>query len=560
MSGQVDRTTPAVPLLGIANPPLIVRIVSFVGGGRLAVLVPAFLVFMPLLVVALSWLQVDKSLWSHLFDTNFFELIGNTLVLVLGVAVGVFSIGVSLAWLTSVLDFPGRKLFDLALMLPLAIPTYVLAFVFVGIFDFTGPVQTTLRQYLGPDYWFPPVRGTFGVICVMTLVLYPYVYLLARNAFQAQGRGVMEAARVLGVRPWQSFFRVALPMARPGISAGMALALMETLADFGAVSIFNYDTFTSAIYKAWYGFFDIDTAAQLASILLIFALSALLLERRTRGGKEIHQQSNSRKRIRLTGLNAWCCTLWCGIILALAFVVPVLQLISWAIEMGANEFNSRYWDLLVYSVSLAFSAASITLVFAGLLAYFSRQYSDRWIPWLTRFATLGYALPGSVLAVGIMISFSAIDNSLVEAKERFNLPYAPVLVGGVGALLLAYLVRFMAVAFGPVDTSLERIKPSVLEAGRSLGESPVGVLRRVVLPVLTPGLLSAALLVFVDVMKEMPATMLLRPFGWDTFAVRIFELTSEGEWERAAIPGLSLVAVGIIPVTLLMSRSNQIRV
>jgi len=533
------------------------RLIPMLGGGRIAVMMPAFVVLVPLFVVGLSWLQVDTSIWSHLLETNFFEIVNNTLVLVFGVGVGVFVIGVSLAWLTSMYEFPGRRVLDFALMLPLAIPTYVLAFVFVGLFDYTGPVQGFLRELFGRGHWFPNVRGVSGVITVMTLVLYPYVYMLAKSAFQAQGRGVMEAARMLGKGSWGSFFSVALPMARPAIAAGMALALMETLADFGAVSIFNYDTFTSAIYKAWYGFFNIATAAQLASILLLFALSALLLEGRSRGGKKITQQNRVQKRIPLRGVNAWLCSFWCWLILTIAFIIPVGQLLIWGIEIAEQELNSRYWDLLGYSMLLALSAASITLLVAFLLAYFSRAYKETWIKGLTRIATLGYALPGSVLAVGIMISFTLIDNTSTMINEWLGWAVLPLLVGSVVALLLAYLVRFMAVAFGPIDTSLERIKPSIPEAGRSLGEAPLGVLRRVILPMLTPGLLTAGLLVFVDVMKEMPATLLLRPFGWDTFAVRIFELTSEGEWQRAAIPGLSLVLVGLIPVLILMNRSSK---
>ena len=533
------------------------RLFPFIGGGRIAVVMPALVVLVPLFVVGLSWLDVDASIWLHLLDTNFFEIVNNTLVLVAGVAVGVFVIGVSLAWLTSMYEFPGRKVFDFALMLPLAIPTYVLAFVFVGIFDYTGPVQGLLRDLFGRGHWFPNVRGTLGVVTVMTLVLYPYVYMLAKSAFQAQGRGVMEAARVLGKGPWGSFFSVALPMARPAIAAGMALALMETLADFGAVSIFNYDTFTSAIYKAWYGFFNIATAAQLASILLLFALSALLLEGRSRKGRKIIQQHRVQNRIPLRGVSAWLSSVWCLVILMIAFIVPVCQLIVWGIEISAEELNSRYWALLGYSMLLALSAAMITLLTAFLLAYFSRVYSETWIKGLTRVATLGYALPGSVLAVGIMISFTLIDNTSTFINESIGWTVLPLLVGSVVALLLAYLVRFMAVAFGPIDTSLERIKPSIPEAGKSLGESSLGVLWRIILPMLTPGLLTAGLLVFVDVMKEMPATLLLRPFGWDTFAVRIFELTSEGEWQRAAIPGLSLVLIGLLPVMILMKRSSQ---
>ncbi len=528
---------------------------------RLVAYLAAALVLMPLLVLLLSWQSVDTMIWSHLLQTQLFTLIGNTLVLVGGVGVGVILLGVSLAWLTSLCEFPGRRLFDWALMLPFAIPAYVLAFVVIGLLDFAGPVQTQLRAWLGSDFRMFPIRSTGGVIAVLILVFYPYVYMLARGAFLAQGRGLMEASRILGHSPWQGFWRVALPMARPAIGAGVALAIMETLADFGAVSVFNYDTFTTAIYKTWHGFYSLQTATQLASLLLLFVFLALYVERRAQGSKRFPGSDKPRQGplYRLRGPLAWLACGYCALVLAVAFVIPVIQLVWWALGSGVADFDSRYWRVIRNTLLLGGMAALITVGVATLLVLARRLQPIRRVRSAVAVANLGYALPGSVLAVGIMFAFSFLDNQLlIPLRQWLGNPQAgQLLMGSLFALLLAYLIRFMAVAYGPLDTSLARIRPSLPEAAHSLGQSGWTVFWRVYLPLLLPGVLSAALLVFVDVLKEMPATLLMRPFGWDTLAVRIHGLTVEGEWQRAALPALTLVLVGLLPVIVLIRRSGR---
>jgi len=511
----------------------------------------AALVLLPLSVLFFSWQTIDQQIWSHLWDTQMPRLLGNTLTLVLGVGVGVTLLGVSLAWLTSLCEFPGRRWLDWALMLPFAIPAYVLAFVFVGLLDFAGPVQTLLREWFGSGLRLPRVRSTGGVILVLVLVFYPYVYLLARTAFLAQGKGLMEAARVLGQSPWQAFWRVALPMARPAIGAGVALALMETLADFGAVSVFNFDTFTTAIYKTWYGFFSLSTAAQLASLLLLVVMVVLYGERRARGA---NRASNERPRVKalyhLRGFKALAAMSWCGLVFVCAFVIPMLQLVVWFWQRGRFDLDERYAGLIIHTLYLGGMAALITVSVALLLAFARRLAPTRAIRSGVSVANLGYALPGSVLAVSIMLAFSYLDRELVVPLWG-----KPALLGSLAALIVAYLVRFIAVAYGPLESSLARIRPSLPEAARSLGVSGPRLFFKVYLPLLLPGTLSAALLVFVDVLKEMPATLLMRPFGWDTLAVRIFEMTSEGEWARASLPALTLVLVGLLPVIGLIRRS-----
>jgi len=519
----------------------------------------AALVLLPLSVLLLSWQTIDHEIWSHLWETQMPRLLGNTFTLVIGVGAGVTLLGVSLAWLTALCEFPGRRWLDWALMLPFAIPAYVLAFVFVGLLDFAGPVQTLMREWFGSGIRFPRVRSTGGVIIVLVLVFYPYVYLLARTAFLAQGKGLMEAARILGQTPWQAFWRVALPMARPAIGAGVALALMETLADFGAVAVFNFDTFTMAIYKTWYGFFSLSSAAQLASLLLLAVMLVLYGEHRARGAA---CASNERPRAKalyhLRGFKAFAASCWCALVFASAFVVPLLQLIVWVWQRGRFDLDERYTGLILHTLYLGGIAALATVSVAMMLVFARRLVPTRAIRSGVSLANIGYALPGSVLAVSIMLAFSYLDRELVVPLSGWlGGAGKPLLLGSLAALVLAYLIRFIAVAYGPLENSLSRIRPSLPEAARSLGVSGPRLFFRIYLPLLIPGTLSAALLVFVDVLKEMPATLLMRPFGWDTLAVRIFEMTSEGEWARAALPALTLVMVGLLPVIGLIRRSAR---
>jgi iron(III) transport system permease protein len=523
----------------------------------------ALLVAIPLLVVFSGWLQPDTEIWTHLAETILSQLFINTIKLVIGVGFGVTLLGVTLAWLTTRCDFPGRGLFDWMLMLPLAIPAYVMAFVAIGLLDFSGPVQTALRSWFGTGhYWFPEIRSTGGVIAVMVLVFYPYVYMLARTAFLTQGRSTLEAAQTLGYGPLEVFRRVALPMARPAIVAGTSLALMETLADFGTVATFNYDTFTTAIYKAWFGFFSLQTASQLASLLLLFVFISLMTERATRRRAQYHDTMRSGKAARflLHGWKGWSVTTALSLLFAIAFLIPFIQLCLWAMESISEEFDARYLGLLYHTLLLGFLAALLTSACALVLGFARRYQRDRLTALTVNIANLGYALPGSVLAVGIMIALTQSDHLFHHLTGLLGYDTTGQILGGsVVALLIAYVIRFMAVAYGPVETALSRIKYSLPEAARSLGAQPGDILTRSYLPLMRPGLLTAMILVLVDTMKEMPATLLMRPFGWDTLAVRIYEMTSEGEWERAALPAITLVLVGLLPVILLVRKTLQDR-
>ncbi len=527
-------------------------------GWRLPTYAVAALVLLPLSVLVFSWFDPQPDIWAHLLDTQLARLLQNTLMLLVGVGLMVSLLGVSLAWLVSACEFPGRRWLDWGLMLPLAIPPYVLAFVFLGLFDYAGPVNTWLRDTWGLTEGFGDVRSPAGVIAVMALVLYPYVYMLARSAFLSQGRELMDAARVLGVSPWRGFWRVALPMARPAIAAGMALALMETLADFGAVSVFNFDTFTTAIYKAWFGFYSLSAAAQLASLLLLVVLSALWLEKSARRGRSSQSlRTSAASRYTLSGWRAAAACGFCLLVFAIAFAIPLIQLVVWSIN-HLQDFNARYWSFVKNSLVLAFTAAFVAVVLALLAAYGQRQSHSKSLGFWARVASTGYALPGSVLAVGILLVFALIDNHLL-APLASRLGVGQILVGSLLALVLAYVIRFYSVALGPVQSSLESIRPTYQEVAQSMGVGRWRILTRVYLPLLQPGLLTAGLLVLVDTLKEMPATLLLRPFGWDTLAVRIYEMTAEGQWQQAALPAVTLVAVSLIPVILMIRQSRQNR-
>lgn len=522
----------------------------------LAFLAAAIVIF-PLLIILVQWGTVgtgEQQIWQHLFDTKLDRLAGNTLLLVIGVGTGVILLGVSLAWLTTICDFPGRRFFEWALMLPLAIPGYVMAFVFLGLMNYAGPVQTYVRAHFGQDAWFPDVQGAGGVIIILSLVLYPYVYMLARSAFLNQGRRLLDAGRLLGLNRRQAFFRVAIPVARPAIVAGLALALMETLADFGAVSVFNYDTFTLAIYNAWYGLFNLTVAAQLASLLMLFVGVTLVLEKQSRDRARYTQDGSARAQstYQLRGSQALFAALACAGVFVLAFLVPLGQLLVWMLDEGFAELDARYLSFLGHTLSLGAISGLVAVAIALLLAFVRRlpgsALARRWTALTIRLATLGYALPGSVLAVGIMLSFTLVDHNL-----------GTMLSGSVIALVVAYCCRFLAVAYAPVESGLEQVKPSVIDAARLLGAGPGRVLRQIYIPLLRPGLITAFTIVLVDVMKEMPATLIVRPFGWETLAVHIFNMTAEGQWQRAALPAVTLIAIGLVPVYLLIRSARRPR-
>lgn len=525
-------------------------------GLRIAIILIALIATAPLLVALLSLFSDTGEIWQHLLRYILPQAFTNTLVLVAGVSLFTVLLGVSLAWFVAVCEFPGRRFFSVALLLPMAMPGYVLGFALAAIFEFTGPVQTGWREVFESTLPFPDIGAAGASILTLSLVLYPYVFLITRQAFASQGMRGIEVAQSCGLRPVPGFFAVSLPMARPWIVAGVGLAIMECLADFGTVQLFNYTTFTTAIYRAWYGLFSLQSALQLSLVLVVLVFVALLLERRARGSSRFTAMSHSGgARLRLGRRRRWAVCAYCSAIFLIAFGLPALMIVYWSVANFALEFDVRYWQLAANTLLLAGGASVLIAATALLLAFATRYSAGKITGLLARLATLGYAIPGTVLAVGFFVPVAALSRWL----NSTGLPGEGTVIAlqsGLAVVLLAYLARFLAVAHGPIDSALLRISPNVEDAARGMGVGGLRLLQRVHAPILQPAIVTALLLVFVDVMKELPITLMTRPFGWDTLAVRVFQLTTEGEWQRAALPALAIVLAGLLPVALLSRRQR----
>lgn len=527
---------------------------------RASLVVVALVISIPVLIVLASLAQPFSSVWQHLLDTVLSDYIKNSAALMIGVGFGTVFLGVSGAWLTAMCEFPGRKIFNWALLLPMAMPAYIIAYTYTGLLDFTGPVQSAIRDSFGlgyGDYWFPEIRSIGGAICMLSLVLYPYVYLLARVAFMEQSTAVLEASRNLGKGPWQTLFQVALPMARPAIVAGTSLALMETLADYGTVDYFGVSTFTTGIFRTWYGLGELRSAAQLSALLLVFVFTLMVLERWSRHRIRFHHTSarNRAKRIHLSAWRGASCFALVFATVFFGFLLPAGQLLAWALEKWQANFNSDFFWLILNSFTLAASASLVCLVVALLLAYGKRIHPGKLEISSARIAGMGYAVPGTVIAVGVLIPFAWIDNQVdAMMREFFDVSTGLLLSGTVIALIFAYVVRFLSVSLQSVESGLQKIRPSIDESARSLGQGPLGVLKRIHLPMLRGSVLTALLLVFVDVLKELPTTLILRPFNFNTLAVRTYELASDERLADAAAPALAIVLIGLLPV-ILMTRT-----
>ncbi len=563
--------TPTPPLPGRGGPVAGKARATGTGLGRfgpllgLSLLIAA-LFAVPIVSVVGSVFAQGQGTWAHLAETVLPRYVWSTVWLVLGVGLGVSTIGVTTAWLITMCRFPGRRVFEWAMILPLAVPAYVMAYAYTDFLQFSGPLQSLIRELTGwsrQDYWFPSVRSLGGAITMLSLVLYPYVYLLARTAFLEQSVCALEVSRTLGCSAWGSFYRVALPLARPAIAAGTALALMETLADYGTVSFFGVQTFTTGIVRAWISFGDRIAAGQLATSLLGFVLVVLLLERWSRGRARYHHTSNRYQNLpgyKLKGFRAGLASLACALPLLLGFLLPAAILLDLLSELEGGIFSPRFFDLALNSFTLAALTAVLAVVLAVVMTYAVRLSPGTLGAFAIRFASLGYAIPGIVIAVGVLIPFAMLDNAVDAWMRRsFGVSTGLLLTGGIAALVFAYLVRFLAVSLNTVDASLGKIRPSMEDAARSLGEGPIGTLLRVHAPLMFGGLLAAGLLVFVDVMKELPATLVMRPFNFDTLAVQAYNYASDERLAESALPALTIVVVGILPVILLSRAISRAR-
>lgn len=511
----------------------------------------------PLLAVAASFWRPAWAIWAHLWRTQLATLLLNTAGLLAAVALGTLALGTLLAWLVVACEFPGRRWFEWALVLPLALPAYVMGFVFLGVFEFAGPVQTAVRAVLGPGIRLPDPRSGVAVALVMTLVYYPYVYTLARVALAEQAPELLEGARALGRSRRAVLWTVTLPLARPALVAGATLAGMEALADFGTVTTFGYRTLTEAIYRVWHGMFDRTAATQLAMVLLATAGALVVLERLARGrARYVHARRLPRPpvRQRLAGTRALAASATCALVLALGFGLPVAQLGVWAAGILRRDgLPPGFGPALTASLGLGAGAALLATAVAVLLGYALRHRPSRVVAAAVRVAGLGYAVPGAVIAVGVLLPLAALDR-LLGGAVRAVLGSEPGLLvtGSALGLLFAYLVRFLAVAGQTVEAALARIPRSLDEAARSLGARGHRTLRAIHLPLAGRGLLAALALVFVDVMKELPATVLLRPLGLDTLAIVVWQRTAESLWAEAALPALALVLAGLLPVAVVL--------
>ncbi len=527
----------------------------------MSILVAALLA-LPVLAVVASVLAAPGETWPHPSHTALGSYIWSTCALVAGVAVGVTSIGVLSAWLVTAYRFPGRRALEWALVLPLAMPAYVMAYAYTDWLQFTGPVQSWLRAATGweaREYWFPDVRSLWGAAAMLSFALYPYVYLIVRAAFLDLSRSALEAARLAGETPWGAFRRVALPLARPAIAAGAALALMETLADFGTVSYFGLEVFTTGIFKAWFSMGDRIAAGQLSSGLLLFVLVVLLAERASRGRAAYASASRAPAQpLRLGGAAAAVAFTACAAPVVFGFALPTAILLQLALVDPEARWSLRVLALIANSFTVAGVTATAGVLLATVMVYAARLSRSRAVAAANRCASLGYAVPGAVIAIGVLVPLGAFDNWLAGRIEAaFGVKIGLLLTGTIAALVYAYLVRTLAVALQAIEAGLAKVTPSMEDAARSLGASPLATLTRVHMPLLAPSLAAAALLMFVDVLKELPATFALRPFNFDTLAVEAYNLAKDERLAEAAVPSLVIVAVALVPLLAVIRRYFQ---
>jgi iron(III) transport system permease protein len=522
------------------------------------------LIAAPIIAVVAQIAAPSGGVWTQLAETVLARYLVNSALLTMLVVALATLIGTATGWLVATTEFPGRRWFEWALLLPMAMPAYVVAYVYLDRLAYAGPIQTTLRETFGwgrGDYWFPRVATLEGAGVLMALVLYPYVYLLARAAFMGLPAQTMHSARVLGASPWSAFRRVALPMARPALAAGAAFVAMETLSDYGAVVHLGVETLTTGIFRTWFARGSPVAAAQLAAMLLVFVAAALYVERASRRGRRFDADRGGRSaplaRSRLRGWRATAATAACAAPILLGFVAPAVELARLAIIAGDPFWGPRFFDFARNSLLLAATTAAALVVIGGALAYGRRLDPSPTLAGALEVASVGYAVPGAVIAVGVLTPLSFLDNALdAWLRAHAGVSTGLLLTGSLFAILFAYAVRFLAISLRTIDAGLSRVPLSFDAAARSLGDGPTRVMTRVHVPLLRSSLLTAAIFVFVDVMKELPATLILRPFNFDTLAIRAHRLASDGRLEEAATSALIIVVVGVVPV-ILLSRAMR---
>ncbi|WP_404341086.1 ABC transporter permease [Pseudoalteromonas mariniglutinosa] len=509
----------------------------------------------PLAFLLLESLQVDSEIFAHLWDTVLWDYTRNTLLLMFGVGLLSCVIALPLAWLTAYCHFPGRKQFEWALMLPLAMPTYIIAYVYTDLLDYAGPVQMALRSWFGwqlaSDYWFFDIRTLTGAIVMIALVLYPYLYLIFKTALREQSFKLVQASQLMGLSPLQSFFKVSLPLGRGAIVAGLTLISMEAMADFAAVNYFAVSTLTTAVYDTWLGYYSLTAAAKISGIMLMILFVALMIERFSRRNQTVFERQssiNSDTLYKLTGKRAWLATGFCCFVLLLAFVIPVLILLNYGIRYFEQAWDTQFFVYAWQSFKVAVVVSAITILLSIIVVFYQRIARQPWPLVPGRLASTGYALPGTVLAIAVLLPLTLLDNSLNNWFAPFSITPGLLLSGSLFAMIFAYIVRFYAIAHGTVEASFMRISPSLDMASQSMGKSPASTLRLVHIPLLRRGILTAGLLVFIECMKELPAALLLRPFNYETLATHVFQYVSDEQLELASLSALFIVLVGLVPL------------
>tara|TARA_B100000686_G_scaffold202246_1_gene209231 strand:+ start:1761 stop:3392 length:1632 start_codon:yes stop_codon:yes gene_type:complete len=519
-------------------------------------------------IFAISWLASFPSddIWKHLIETVLFRYTYTTIFLMIGVGIGTLLIGVSSAWLVTCCEFTGRKIFEWSLLLPMAIPAYIIAFIYTDLFEYSGSVQESIRllfSWKSPsDYWFPEIRSLWGAIFMMTFVLYPYVYLLSRVSFSEQSSTIIDVSRTLGRGPWDTFFRISIPLARPSLAIGVSLVLMEVLNDFGTVDFFAIETFTAGIYDVWMNMDSISGASQLSVVLLIFVLLLLFTEKWGRRKQNFTNNTKIKKPIRrydLQGYKNHISFIVCITPIFFGFILPCLILIRDSFIFYDFGKNFEFLRIMSNSFLLSSLSAITATIIAIFLGYGQRIRKNRFIRGFIRFSSIGYAIPGSVLAVGVIISFGKIDEFL---NFIFGMTNEISLSSTLIVIIYAYSVRFLALSFGSIESSLSKVTPNMDFASRTLGMNPRNTLFKVHIPIIKKGVLASAILVFVDCMKELPMTLILRPFNFETLSTNVYQFASDELFEESALSALAIVLTGVIPVIILSniisSENNKI--
>ncbi|MCX0430546.1 iron ABC transporter permease [Aeromonas veronii] len=516
----------------------------------------ALLLGLPVIALLFSAFSAEGELFRHLADTVLLDYLANTLGLVVGVVLLSLLFGVPTAWLVAMCQVPGRRALQWALMLPMAMPSYIVAYVYTDLLDYSGPLQAGLRALFGwnspADYWFPAIRSLGGAAWVLALVLFPYVYLLTRASFLEQSVSLIHSSRLLGCTPWQSFRRLSLPLARPAIMVAVSLVAMETLADFATVHFFAINTLTTAVYDTWLGYGSLATAAKLSCLMLLAVVLLIALERRSRSRQQVFQKSMGHEqplRYPLKGMSRWLAGLWCwGLVLA-GFALPFIILLDYGVRYFELSWTPEFVRFAGNSLAISALTALLAMGIALLLGFFRRL--DGGIKSLLplRIAAMGYAMPGTVLAIGVLVPLTALDFAINDLAEWLGRQGPGLLLTGtITAIVFGYLVRFVAIAIGSVESSMGKISPSLDMAARSLGQGDGGMLRRVHLPLVRRGLFAGAMLVFIESMKELPAALLLRPFNFDTLATHVYQFVSDEMLERGALGAIVIVLVGLLPL------------